>query len=156
MNAAGWSLQNKDTIPQSQAQAASGKARYDQNTEQMKAACNSPDFQLYYNKTSCLANDVTLSQMTDKSKITTAEKLVLEAATTNVDNLIKDNLNLIRQFGSQKDKALADYVETVQNPNLEKNRLDLFDGKITWGDFNRRRKEIGDASSVTSRRIYGN
>jgi hypothetical protein len=141
---------------QNQAQAVSGKARFDQNIEAIKAGCNSPEFQLYYNKTSCSANDITLSQMTDKSKITTAEKSVLEAATINVDNLLKDNLNLSRQLGSQKDKAYADYVETVQNPSLEKNRLDLFDGKITWGDFNRRRKEIADTSAATRKRIFGN
>ena len=156
MNAAGWSLQNKDTLPQNQAQAASGKARFDQNIETMKAACISPEFQLYYSKTSCTANAVTMSQMSDKTKITAAEKPVLEAATIKIDTLTRDNNSIIRTAGSEKDKAFANYLETIYMPLLDKNRFNLYDGKITWGDFNRRRKELGDAYLAERKRIYGN
>jgi hypothetical protein len=157
MNAAGWSLQDQKSIQpaqqQQQAQVVNNKARLDQLRAEQKGMCSNPAFQPYYAKSPCSTNDLALSSMSDKSKITTAEKVALEAAASTFDKLNFEANNIIRQ-GNAADKAYVRYVEQTLNPAGTKNRLDLFEGKITWGDYNKRRKEINEAFSSEVRRIY--
>ena len=41
----------------------------------------------------------------------------------------------------------------VAFPAAQKNRLDLYQGNITWGVYNRKRKEISDGMAAESRRV---
>lgn len=159
MNASGWNLQNAEVAQasqqQQQSQIAKGQAKLDQIGQEIKAACSNPEYQIYFAKSPCSTNEITLSQMSDKTKITAAEKVVLEKALSKTDKLIKEGQAIMQSGGSQKDKEMVNYMQTLQTPAAEKNRLDLFDGKITWGEYNRKRKEINEAYQSAKRRIYG-
>jgi hypothetical protein len=48
---------------------------------------------------------------------------------------------------------MADYNKLVAFPAAQKNRLDLYQGNITWGVYNRKRKEISDGMAAESRRV---
>jgi hypothetical protein len=157
MNAAGWSLQDQKAMQpvqqQQQTQFVSEKARLDQIVVEMKGLCSNPEFQPYYAKSPCSSNDFVLSSMSDKSKITNAEKVALEAWASKYDKLISDSNNILRQAGNA-DKAWVRYMEQTVIPAATKNRLDVYEGKITWGDYNKRRKEINDALTSERKKIY--
>jgi hypothetical protein len=48
---------------------------------------------------------------------------------------------------------MADYNKTIAFPAAQKNRLDLYQGSITWGVYNRKRKEISDGIAAESQRV---
>jgi hypothetical protein len=54
---------------------------------------------------------------------------------------------------SAANKQMADYNKLVAFPAAQKNRLDLYQGNITWGVYNRKRKEISDGMVAESRRV---
>ena len=157
MNAAGWSLQDQKAMQpvqqQQQTQFASGKSRLEQISADIKGMCTNPAFQPYYAKSPCSSNDFSLSSMTDKSKITSTEKVAIEAAASAYDKLNTEANDILRQGGAA-DKVYVQYMEQTVIPASAKNRLDVYEGKITWGDYNKRRKEINDALISERKRIY--
>ncbi len=161
MNSKGWSWMDQKAVPggnrspaAQQADSQSAKSRSDAVYAQMAASCKNPDYAAYYAKTFCSAPESTLAMMSDKSKINAREKEVLNAWSQAYDKLLLEANDLARQYGSAKDKQIILYYDTVSTPASQKNRLDLYDGKITWGDYNRRRKEINDAIAVERKRIF--
>lgn len=157
MNAAGWNLQNQNAaqVQQSQNQTKfnSGLSRLNQIKEETNDVCRDPAYQSYYAKSPCLADQATLQQMTDKSKITASEKEALDAATRKQDQLNEEAFIIVRK-GSPRDQQFANYYDQFSKPQFLKIRLDLYDAKITWGEYNRKRKEINDAFRVEQKRIY--
>jgi len=161
MNSRGWSWVSKDSVNSAnnasqstkQATANSVKEELDQIAQKIKAVCADAKYAAFYAKTSCQADDLTMAQMTDKSKISPLEKLQLDEVVTVTKPLIAQMNNVIRRSGNSKDSKVVDYRETVQEQALQKNRLDLYEGKETWGDYNRRRKEISDMEKAERKRL---
>lgn len=157
MNAAGWSLQDQKSVQPAQqlqqAQFADGQARINQIGAAMKGLCSNPEFQPYFAKSPCSSNDFVLSSMSDKSKITNAEKVALEAAVSAYDKLNLEANDILRKGGAA-DKVYVRYMEQTVIPASTKNRLDVYEGKITWGDYNKRRQEINRALESERKRIY--
>ena len=91
--------------------------------------------------------------MSDKSKITNAEKVALEAAVSAYDKLNLEGNDILRKGGAA-DKVYVRYMEQTVIPAATKNRLDVYEGKITWGDYNKRRQEINRALESERKRIY--
>ena len=104
-------------------------------------SCNNPDFKEYYEKTACTSDSITLTQMADTSKITPNQKPVLLAAREAADSDNKKYPDAYRKSGHRLGPKAADYLEGQSLKN-EQLTMELYDGKITWGQYNRRRKEI--------------
>ncbi len=145
MGSKGWSLQNKEVV---QAQAAQNQARNDdlkrQNDQVVAnavAMCNKDELKEYYKKTACRAPDVSFEQIADTTKITTAQKAALVKQREEVALIEKEQDAIERQRGEAGLKVIS-VVTNFWRPENEKNNLDLYNGKITWGDYNKRRKEI--------------
>lgn len=158
MNAAGWTLQDQKAaqpaLEQQQAQSADIKSRLEKITQESLALCNVPEFQAYFAKTPCKSSDISFGQMADKTKINSKEKSALEALSTKSDILMKDARDIIRPSSHPKDQAYLQYIEQIFVPATTKLRFDLYDGKITWGDYNRRRKELGESSEAERSKIF--
>jgi RecJ-like exonuclease len=145
MGSKGWSLQNKEVV---QAQAAQNQARnddlkrqYDQVVANVVAMCNKDELKEYYKKTACRAPDVSFEQIADTTKITTSQKAALVKQREEVALIEKKQDAIQRQRGEAGLKVIS-VVTNFTRPENEKNNLDLYNGKITWGDYNKRRKEI--------------
>ena len=137
MNSKGWSLEN-----------AQNKAKNDnmmQQVNQVKAKilamCDKNELKEYYKKTTCGADDISFEQITDTTKITAAQKTALLKQREEVASLEKELDALIIQ-GGEKGKKIINIETSFSRPENEKNNLDLYNEKITWGDYNKRRKEI--------------
>ena len=120
---------------------------------QITRLCTNPDYAAYFAKTFCTPNDLTLVVMSEKSRINTVEKNALNAWSQAYDKLADEINTTLRQAGP-KEKLLAEYLDTIAIPAAQKNRLQLYDGQITWGQYSLRRKEILDGIAAESRRIF--
>lgn len=133
-------------------------SRMDRLTEERKEIdkigrenCAKPELKEYYSKTACFSIDITLEQMADGTKITNIQKPILLKARGIADDLTNSDLKLLKEFGGNNGNKLAAIYESLK-PQSEKNTLDLYNGKITWGEYNRRRKEISSDIATEMRK----
>ena len=89
--------------------------------------------------------------MSDRSKINQTQKDALNAWSQTYDKLV-DEFNEALLLTSAANKPMAEYNKIIALPAAQKNRLDLYQGRITWAVYNRKRKEISDGIAAESRR----
>lgn len=145
MNSQGWTLQSHEAIQQSAAQnrqiADTAKFKYQTIIDGFNSYCTNPDFDAFYKKASCNPVDASFAQLTDNTKATATQKKALDSMSPLLKQSNRDLANWFRSYGGQKGGAKASVIDATYEIE-EKNFLNLYTGKITWGDFNSRRKEI--------------
>ena len=138
----GWILKDKASHEASDsASANSWKAVMDKSKADSELRCKDPSFKVYYSKTACFAQDMTFEQMADDSKITPQQKPVLMAVKKSVDSQLAQVYNSLKQIPNAPGEKVASLYKSFEI-EIDKNALDLYSGKISWGDYNRKRKEI--------------
>jgi hypothetical protein len=98
---------------------------------------------------------MTFEQLADTSKISPETKAIFVELRTSVDALTNESLELQRKYRGVVGAKRADLYITTAKVQNDKNNLDLYDGRITWGEYNRRRQDIArqyqdTANSITS------
>ena len=121
-------------------------------SKKIKALCDQAEYSVYFTKTFCTPIDSTPAMMTDMRKINRAEKAALQAWAPVYDKLATE-MNSLLGSTSTVNKRMADYNETVTVPAAQKNRQALYEGRITWGEYNRKRRQISDDIAEESRRL---
>lgn len=121
-------------------------------SNKIKALCLEPAYAAYFAKTFCTPSELSLAMMSDRTKITQVQKVALNAWSQEYDKLI-DEFNEALPLTSAANKQMADYNKIVAFPAAQKNRLELYQGNITWAVYNRKRKEISDGIAAESRRV---
>jgi hypothetical protein len=149
MGAKGWSLRNKEAAQNQAAQVnanvSAAQTELKQRSEQIASnnmlMCSAPELADYYKKTACKASDVSFEQLADTSKITPAQKaaLVKQRERVALGEKEQDALQALR---GQEGQKIIEISRTYYRPKNEQNNLDLYNNKITWGEYNKRRKEI--------------
>lgn len=101
--------------------------------------CANPEFKEYYDKSPCLAEQINFQYVSDTTKITPAQKKVFAKVRADIDASQKERARIDRESGNgfAADTALR----LLAGPN-DANNLDLYNGKITWGEYNAKRREI--------------
>ena len=120
------------------AQAAQARTDFD---SQMRATCGNPEFSAYFAMTSCAVKDIQFQHLANETKITPEQKVVFLKARAALDALSKQQMDNMRQFGGENGRRLVSRADSFQ-PQTDQNNLDLYNGQITWGTYNKRRKEI--------------
>lgn len=145
MTAKGWSLNSKEAaeaqVAQSNAVFVSAKERISQVEAKIQASCVAPEYKEYYAKSACNTNDISFVQLADDTKITELQKIVLLKQQEMIATFLKDIDVALRSAGPNGVRE-ADIRKNFQGPMTDKNTLNLYTGKITWGEYNQRRKEI--------------
>jgi hypothetical protein len=121
-------------------------------TNKIKYLCIEPEYAVYFAKTFCTPSELNLAMMSDRSRITQAQKTAFNAWAQAYDKLA-DELNEALALTSAANKQMADYNKMIAFPAAQKNRMALYEGKITWGVYNRKRKEIYDGMAAESQRV---
>lgn len=117
------------------------KTAFDGIKNEAAELCARPDLQPYYSKTACKPEDTTLEQMADKTRATNAEKIALNKVRTEVRRLTDETNALVRQYNPQNANAIIARREQAA-AEQDALALDFYEGRITRGEFNRRRMEI--------------
>lgn len=145
MGSKDWRLQNKDAtqnlLAQSNANQTDLKQKLDQISANLILMCRDSELSEYYKKTACKAPDVTFEQLTDKTNITSSQKIDLLKQRARVALLDKEQVAAQALRGSAGQKII-DVLRNYTDPNNDQNNLELYNGQVTWGEYNKRRKEI--------------
>lgn len=107
--------------------------------QQTDSRCASPEFKPYYEKTPCLANQINFQYVSDNSKITAVQKKVFQNLRSAIDENQRERVRVDRETGFG---WAADLMEQFLIPPNDANNLDLLNGKITWGEYNTKRRDI--------------
>ena len=109
--------------------------------QEAQQLCTRPDLQPHFSKTPCKPEDTTLEQMADKSHISASEKVALDQVRTEALQIFKKTEDLIQQYNPQNAPPIIARLERVKTDG-DKLTLEFYDGHITRGEFNTRRKEM--------------
>ena len=123
-----------------------------ESSNKIKALCLEPAYAAYFAKTFCTPSELSLAMMSDRTKINSAQKEALNAWAQAYDKLAEE-FNEALPLTSAANKQMAEYNKIVAFPAAQKNRLELYQGSITWAVYNRKRKEISDGIAAESRRV---
>lgn len=155
MNSRGWSLTSQEA-----AASANSKAKNDAELERARindfgnSLCQSKEYAAFYAKSACESKDITLNQLSDNSRVTPAQKSVLPGLQVQIKDFYKQYIAGIRKFDGAKGAVFANYLDTEFLPKLDKAYLALYNGKITWGEFNQKRKEYFEDNQRKHKEIY--
>lgn len=143
MQGKGWSLRDKVSHEASTASTQSSwQSVLAKFNEDWQARCNDPAYKMYFSKTACLASNISFDQMTDSSKITPQQKTVFLEFKKSADAQFSQYINSIKNIPNAPGEKSASLYQTTLLPETDKNSIDLYSGKITWGEYNQKRKEI--------------
>lgn len=145
MNSRGWRLQRvtkqDQSSPKNREVAEAAAFKYQSIIERSKEVCADPSYEAFYTKSPCKPTDATLAQLSDTSRVTPQQKKTLDLLTPALQQNNRDLVQWYRTYGGQNGNARAAVVDLIFE-KAEANRLNLYSGKITWGEFNKKRKEI--------------
>lgn len=117
------------------------KARMSEIIKERNERCNRDDFKLIFIKSACKVENITLEQLSDKTFISEVEKSSFSKYRAEAADTGNKILDANRNLGGPKEKEMGLVLERL-NPQIDSNALDLFEGKKTWGEYNKNRKEM--------------
>ncbi|HUJ79226.1 MAG TPA: hypothetical protein VLY45_02795 [Nitrospiria bacterium] len=161
MTAKGWSLHDRDALQdlfaqsteefqQAQSVLPAALKAFD---DKKRVLCSQPEFAALFAKTPCQVKEITFQLMADGSSITQDQRPLLIRYRTEMEALYKALANELRAHGTDIDAQYANYIVSLQG-DVDNVYLDLLNGKITWGEFNQRRKELAAKLEVGRENLY--
>jgi hypothetical protein len=116
----------------------------------LRALCRKPEYYLYYSWAPCQIREVTPEQLADRARVTAAEKPVIIKLKAEFTDMNARLVAAHRQYNEKYGEALATNIEqTIASAELV--RREYLDGRLTRGEYNKRRRDIavgGDAEAV--------
>jgi predicted aspartyl protease len=134
------------TQSSSERQAAAldqAKAALDSAYSEERALCASEELQPHWSKTPCNPRDTTLEQMADKSRITNAEKVALSKVRAEDKRVTKKLADITRQYYPELAPSINARREQA-NTEMDNLSGDFYEGRITRGEYNKRRMEVSN------------
>jgi hypothetical protein len=103
--------------------------------------CHQADLSVFYKKSACNVGDLTLEQLSDKSKANPDEKQAVSKLQSEEKRTASKVVKLLLQHEKVKGITLAGLIKKhiILNDNLY---VVLFNGTYTFGEFNQKRQEI--------------
>ena len=93
-----------------------------------------------------------MQHLADASFINEQEKVAMLAFVKTADQIERKRLDAFRT-GGMVEKKLYEYRLKTSNPKIDEIRLSLLTGKINFGEFNKRRKELSTEASLASQKF---
>ena len=143
MNAQGWYLQDKRQL---QAVNQAKKDGWEALLDEARQLCEREDLQPYYSKSPCKPEDATLEQLADKSRISPSEKEALSKARSEYAEIAKRMYGYVRQNNPRNGNAIA-FIREQTTSELDKVSVDFYEGRMTRGEYNKRRREIAQQAN---------
>jgi hypothetical protein len=140
MNSKGWSLGDQPSAQQQAASVNPLQVVADQNMREIRQRCAADEFRPFYANTGCIPAEITLENLANKSKATEVEKPAISKFQIASRAATKRLQDAQRNFNGEKGHLVANALENNLKDS-EKNLFELYSGNISWGDFNRLRKE---------------
>jgi hypothetical protein len=126
-----------------QAQTGALKAAFETYRLERIGRCKEPELQPYFAKSACDPFEFTPAQLNDTSKVTDEQKVALKRNRDEYTEQKRKLIQAMRKYGGQEDNASAALWEQL-DVSGDQNFLDLYSGRITWGEYNQRRNELAE------------
>ena len=101
--------------------------------------CANPEFKEYYEMSPCLVEEISFKHISDTTKITPEQKKVFAKVRAEIDASLRERARIDREAGNG---FAAETALRFLIPQNDANNLDIYNGKINWGDYNTKRREI--------------
>lgn len=147
MEAGGWALID-NAVASSPAYAAALK----EINEDARAVCKKPDLYAYYSWAPCRLRETTAEQLTDRTKITPAEKSVFVKQQAEIASINARFAAAHRQYNEKYGNALATNIEQATTSS-DRVRQEYLEGRLTRGEYNKRRRDLAIQSETDAIRI---
>lgn len=136
MQADGWAL-IANPVMASPEYAAAVKAI----SEEAQARCRRPEYQSFYSRIPCNVKRATSEQLADRGKFLPGEKQALDRLRAGIKESNAKLLAVHRQYNAKFADAIA---ATFENGDVayDRNAQEFIEGRITRGEYNRRRRDI--------------
>lgn len=118
----------------------------------LRAECAKDEYREIVAKSPCNTNAISLEQLSDRSKISDNQKQAFLSLSKYQENLYNSMLAAYRN-GSLAEKKYAEEFYFKLPAARQAIDLDLYKGKISWGDFNSKRKELATTSNGVFARV---
>lgn len=143
MEARGWVLKDKEAVAKDREQMnKNAQETFKAWKQKSDEICASAEFKIITDKSPCDVTKVGLEALSDKSKITPEQKPVFDKFRKAISDLNADFRKMQRTYGGPVGNKLADMGETLVVPESDKIALELYEEKITWGEYLQKRKEL--------------
>lgn len=129
---------------QAQSNSPSMAQQYKLNIDELNASfrnnvCGDERFKPLFLKSSCSANEISLNQLADNEKISESEKELLNLYTERNREFLNGELDIINKYMASPMKDEISIFRRKQFNEAINERIELIQGKITWGEYNKRR-----------------
>ena len=125
----------------------------DHISKELPIMCNREEYKIIFTKSGCRPDDITLEQLADNAMISEVEKAAFSKYSLEVEGIYKRFIESLKNYGTPEDKEFGSALERI-NSRREKNAVDLLDGKIAWGEYNKNQKDMEQSIKDAVRRIY--
>lgn len=106
-----------------------------------RAMCQRPEYEAIASKSACNSAEMKPEQLTDKSKLREADKISFLKMRGEIEARERRLISATQIWGQTISVPWSKAMETAAESAAENARA-LYDGKVSWGEFNRRRVEI--------------
>lgn len=107
------------------------------NTSELEALCVKPEYKTIFERTNCGKQEITMQMLSDTTKITKPQKKLMEKFDAEQKVIADERSNLIQNSGDAKYKEYNTWFEANVRIPAMLNKTELYDGKITWGQYNK-------------------
>ena len=114
---------------------------------EVRAVCSAAVNQAYFSRTPCLPSGMNESHLRDRTHITAEQKKAALRVFEHLRRLNEDTRRLMTESGSDELMTLARRSRESVDPQIQKIQSALTSGSISWGEYNRSRLEIFEAST---------
>lgn len=108
--------------------------------------CTSTKYAALQSFNPCSNKDISFAQLADNKKVTPAQRAQMIALYTELDPVYQQITALYKNQGSDDGRLIADARDWAFEQARE-NRLQLINGKVTWGQYLDRRVKINNTMS---------
>jgi len=105
-----------------------------------KQICDFEEYRMYVERSACLPTDITLEQLSDATRINEKQKIAMMGFTKAIDD-VENRIEDVQRLGGMLSRKMYEYDLTIFRPAIDTCRIELFQGKLTWGEYNRRKRD---------------
>ncbi len=115
--------------------------KIDAALQEQRTICLEPKYAAMRSKSPCLNSEINFAQLADNTKITDAQRAQVIDAFTRMDRLYNEITAMYQAYGTEQSIRIAQARTWAFEQSL-KNRLQLVNRNVTWGQYLDQRMKI--------------
>lgn len=146
MNGKGWVLRKSTDVAD---QYSKNKIANDEKKDQLQSIssqlqtlCERDEYLAFTSKTTCFDKQASLSMQTDSTRITSQQKKAMDAYMVEYESLLNQQEKIVARGADVKMKNRIQCINEKVKPLFRKNDMDLYTGRITWGQYNKNKVDL--------------